>query len=300
MKTNLFDSRATSKFRALTSLEQVEFESLLDFFSERVERKLRTTTLKGVKRVLNSYQERSNSSLKGSRRKLEFLLTYLKENPNQEFHGHIFNLSQSKVSEWVSFLLPVLEETLEQINVSPKIGYEFNLKDEDEDYVLVDVTENQVPRKVDYKSQEEEYSGKKKLHTMKQLAIVNTNLKVLYLSPSYPGSVHDKTIWDDIEVDVKGINILMDLGFLGAERTHENVILPFKKPKNGELTDLQEKINHEISKVRVKVEHAFAGIKTLKIVRNKIRLKYFEVRERVMKVATGLHNLRRSFRSLQT
>lgn len=300
MKTNFFDPRAKSKFKALTSLEQVEFESLLEIFSERVEYKLRTTTLKRARRVLKSYQERSNSSLSGSRLKLEFLLTYLKENSNQEFHGHIFNLSQSKVSEWVSFLLPVLEESLELLNVLPKTGYTFNCNEDDEDYILVDVTENQIPRKVDYKSQEEEYSGKKKLHTMKQLAIVNRNLKVLYLSPSYPGSVHDKTIWDDLEVGDKGINILMDLGFLGAEKTHENIILPFKKPKNGELTDLQKKINHEISKIRVKVEHAFAGIKTLKIVRNKIRLKYFEVRERVMKIATGLHNLRRKFRSSQT
>ncbi len=38
---------------------------------------------------------------------LTLYLMYLKENPNQTYHGYHFNMSESKVSEWISYLLPV-------------------------------------------------------------------------------------------------------------------------------------------------------------------------------------------------
>lgn len=51
--------------------------------------------------------------------------------------------------------------------------------------------------------------------------------------------------------------------------------IPFKKPKNEELDAGKRFINKILATVRVKVEHAFAGVKRLKMIRNKIRLKGF-------------------------
>ena len=87
-----------------------------------------------------------------------------------------------------------------------------------------------------------------------------------------------------------------DLGFLGIEKEHSTIILPYKKPKGRDLSDLKKKINQGISRARVIVEHAFAGIKRLKIIRNKIRLKSYEMRNAVMRIAAGLHNLRVQYR----
>ncbi|MEQ6118006.1 transposase family protein, partial [Reichenbachiella sp. MALMAid0571] len=89
------------------------------------------------------------SSLYGSKSKLDFILMYLKENPNQYYHGEMFDMSQSKVSEWVSYLLPALEASLAKMKVMPQSGYCYRQRDKEVDYLLVDVTERQVVRDVD-------------------------------------------------------------------------------------------------------------------------------------------------------
>ena len=292
------------KLRALTSLNQTEYDALLVVFDKQVCNRLAHYTLKGVKRLAKGYRESKNSSLLGSKKKLDFILMYLKENPNQAYHGKLFKMSQSKVSEWISFLIPVLDECLSRLGYAPQTGYSYQDKNELEtDCLLVDVTERQVGRREDYKGQEEEYSGgsairKKKLHTVKHLAISSAEGYLLYVSPAFEGSVHDKAIWDQIQLELSPLNLLADLGFIGIDKDHPNVILPYKKPRNGELTDLQKQINKTIGKWRVRIEHAFSGVKRLKIIRNKIRLKSYDVRDRIMKIATALHNLRTVARNL--
>lgn len=287
------------KLRALTSLNQTEYDALLIEFDKQVCKQLACYTLKGVQRLAKGYRESKNSSLFGSKKKLDFILMYLKENPNQAYHGELFKMSQSKVSEWISFLSPVLEECLSKLGYAPQTGYSYLDKNEiDTDCLLVDVTERQVGRREDYRGQEEEYSGKKKLHTVKHLAISSAEGYLLYVSPAFEGSVHDKSIWDQIQLKLSPLNLLADLGFIGIDKDHPNVILPYKKPKKGELTELQKQINKAIGKWRVRIEHAFSGVKRLKIIRNKIRLKFYDVRDRIMRIATALHNLRTMARNL--
>ena len=138
-------------------------------------------TLKGKRREYKVHRERKDSSLYGSIPKLDFLLMYLKENAYQIYHAQMFEMSQSKVSEWVRFLLPVLEESLSKLGVMPQTGSDFVLNNPDNEcFVVINVTERRVPRKTDYEAQKEEYSGKKKTHTMKNLALTNTAKKILY------------------------------------------------------------------------------------------------------------------------
>ncbi|WP_196890317.1 transposase family protein [Aureivirga sp. CE67] len=46
--------------------------------------------------------------------------------------------------------------------------------------------------KTNLTNQKEEYSGKKKIHTMKYLAIENKKGYIHFLSSAYFGTVHDK------------------------------------------------------------------------------------------------------------
>ncbi|MEM6263735.1 MAG: hypothetical protein AAGI38_14575, partial [Bacteroidota bacterium] len=59
----------------------------------------------------------------------------------------------------------------------------------------------------------------------------------------------------------------------------------------------QKKINKVINGLRVRIEHTFSGIKCLKIIRNKIRLKSYDIRDQMMRIAAALQNLRLTFRS---
>lgn len=296
MKQKTLAEGAESKLRSLLSLNQGAYSALMEIFSPLVHRKLMHFTLKNVRRHRMCYREQPNSSLLGDERKLEFILSYLKENPNQAYHGHLWGLSQAKVSEWVHFLSPVLEEALEKMGVMPQTGTCYQHQDIDSSYLLMDVTERKVPRRTDHEAQEEEYSGKKKCHTLKNLVIANPEGYVHFLSPSYEGTMHDKALWDELVVEPMEQNMLVDLGFLGIDHTHPNAIMPFKKSKKKPLTDSQKEINAVIGRLRVVIEHVFAGIKILKIIRDKIRLKSYDSRDRVMRIATALHNLRTSFR----
>ena len=284
-----------NKLTALTTLNQSEYDKLFSVFSPLMDEKVSFFTLKGEYRSYRKYKESKRSSLFGSDQKLRFLLIYLKEYPNQEFMASYYQMSQSKVSEWIQFILPVLCKALHQLNVIPKTGNEFTIPDH-LDYILCDVTEREVNRSVDYEVQKDFYRGKQKAHTVKNLILSDQYHYVHVLGETYEGSMHDKEIWDELTLKKSDINILADLGFLGADKQCENVILPFKNSKKKEITALQKQINKGISSLRIKVEHAFSGIKRLKILKQKINLKRNEIRHQVMVIATALHNLRVQFR----
>ena len=178
------------------SLNQIEYDDLLSVFDPLITKKLSYYTLKGQMRLFPLEEESTLSSLYGSKSKLDFILMYLKENPNQSYHGEMFKISQGKVSEWVSYLLPVVEQALIKMNVMPQTGYCYQQADKEVDYLLVDVTEREVVRDIDNDNQKEFYSGKKKLHTVKNLAISDQRGYIEFISDSYMGSVHDKSIWD--------------------------------------------------------------------------------------------------------
>ena len=106
MKQNQNKSQPTeSKLRSLTSLNQEEYDRLLSIFDPLIKKKLANYTLKGQMRIFSIDEEPANSSLYGSKAKLDFILMYLKENPNQSYHGKMFGICQSKVSEWVYYLV---------------------------------------------------------------------------------------------------------------------------------------------------------------------------------------------------
>ena len=65
-----------------------------------------------------------------------------------------------------------------------------------------------------------------------------------------------------------------------------------KKPYKQELTAKEKENNRKISKVRVRVEHAIAGIKRSRIVKDVLRNTKDGFSDLVMVIACSLHNLR--------
>jgi hypothetical protein len=58
--------------------------------------------------------------------------------------------------------------------------------------VMLDGTERPIQRPQDAEQQTQNYSGKKRRHTRKHLAAVDQTKRVLVLSPSHEGKLHDK------------------------------------------------------------------------------------------------------------
>ncbi len=257
--------------------------------------------LEGNLRRVPKFKDDARCSLPGSAKKLLFILVYMKENPRQHLQGQLFGMQQPRVSKWIKVLLPLLKKALKKLKVLPKrFGdalYAF-LQTFTRYVLLMDATERRIPRSVEYGRQKHEYSGKKKTHTVKNNLIVDQQNQILFLSSTYPGSVHDKKLADEAGHCYPNETVLIeDLGYQGYELDNISVLIPHKKPKNGELTQQQKQENTDLSRIRVPVEHVIGGVKRINIVKEKIRLRFKEVRDQVMLIACGLHNLRTAART---
>lgn len=89
------------------------------------------------------------------------------------------------------------------------------------------------------------------------------------MSRSVSGKHHDKTIFTEqgmeAVIPLKS-ELYVDLGFLGLEKDCpglEKIKRPKKKPRGGELCKTDKEKNRAISRTRIKIENAFAGVKRL-------------------------------------
>jgi IS5 family transposase len=119
--------------------------------------------------------------------------------------------------------------------------------------LIVDATENPIERpKYDQKKY---YSGKKKHHTLKTEIRVTRAGRIVHVSDTVPGSVHDFKLLEEGEEISPKIHVLADSGYQGILNIHENSEIPKKKPKNRELGEEEKAKNRALSKIRVVVEN---------------------------------------------
>lgn len=277
--------------RALTGMNRKAFESLLltftQVYKQSREQKPRTRAMGGGRKALL----KSNSS------KLFFILFYFKCYPTFDLAGFIFGFDRSQAHYWVHQLQPILETALGTKMSLPKRKIQ-SVEDFLSRYpgvqrVMIDGTERRIQRPKDKQKQKLNYSGKKKHHTRKHLAAVDENKRVLVLSKAREGKVHDKRAHD--EDDIAGaipeeISIEVDSGFLGLQKQYENIHLPHRKPKNGELSESQKEENRLLSSSRVVCENAFAGVKRYSAVSQIYRNRIPNFDDRLMLTAAGLWN----------
>ena len=133
----------------------------------------------------------------------------------------------------------------------------------------------------------------KKTHSVKNTILSLPDRRIMFLSQTFNGSVHDKKICDEQPLHLpKGIRLWQDTGFIGYKPDGIIIRMPKKKPKGKELTQEQKQENRDISKFRVLVEHAICGAKLCRIVKERLRCHKLGFDDLIMELACGLHNLR--------
>ena len=284
------------QFLALTSVQPIEFEFLLRAFAPRAERFFRYRTWEGKLRQQPRYQPQADEKLADPAEQLFFLLVYLKNHPLQAFQAALFDLWQGSVSGRVRLLLGLLNETLQGLGLSPCQDADALRAQLDRLQVTtlnLDATEREVPRSTDQDAQRVEYSGKAKTHTAKNQVLCGEDGYVHFLSLTHEGTTHDKALADAEALDFPvGLLLRQDTGYQGYQPQGVVISQPQKKPRKGPLTDQQKARNQAISAKRVVVEHAIGGVKRLHCLSQRLRLKGTALRDQVMRVGTGLHNLR--------
>ena len=281
--------------RALTSLERAEFaqlEGAMDklLAAERTERRH-----DGQPRQ-RAFGAGGPGKLPTTRARLLFLLFYFKCYPLQEVLAFLFGMSQPQACEWIKKLTPQVNRVLGRELLVPArrpADLETLLQAVPELRLLVlDGVERPVRRPKDKDEQKRDYRGKKKAHRKKNL-LLSSEKRVVYLGPTSAGSVHDKKLADESGLTFPTDALLLkDTGFQGYEPAGVETLQPSKKPRGRELHPIQKTINQVISRVRVTVEHAIAGIKRCHIVADTLRNRRPGFVDEVMLMASGLHNLR--------
>jgi DDE superfamily endonuclease len=128
---------------------------------------------------------------------------------------------------------------------------------------------------------------------VKNVVLVDKELKIQFLSETHPGKVHDKRAADATPYPLpQESHLLQDLGFLGFALEGVTIEMPQKKPKGGELTDDQKAANHAKARRRIYIEHVNSSIKRLRILKDVCRLTISGARDMIVEVGCALHNFR--------
>ncbi len=102
--------------------------------------------------------------------------------------------------------------------------------------------------------------------------------------------MHDFKLFKQSKIPLnQTIECLVDRGYQGIQKLHANSQIPQKKPRKGELTDLEKKRNREFARKRVVAEHINRRLKIFKILadRYRNRRKRFGLR---FNLIAGLYN----------
>ena len=255
-------------------------------------------TLEGKKRSKRHYVEYCNSPLRRIEDKLLFIVVYLRKATTQDIFGEVFKMSQPVANKWIHILHPCLNQALAAVGEMPARNVqELQLAPEKGQLFFQDGTERPIQRPKDPEIQAVFYSGKKKRHCIKNNVLVNRQAKITLLTPTCEGKKHDKKIADETSLVLpEGSILAQDTGFQGYALANVTMIQPMKKPRGKELTPEQKESNRRISSLRIRVEHAIGGVKRYRIVKDQLRVRKDDFRDRVMETCCGLHNFRLNFR----
>jgi hypothetical protein len=211
------------QFLALTGLTPREFKMLLPAFMHAYQEVYPARkTLAGKRRKRQAGGGRTGA-LDSLEQKLLFVLVYQKTYPVQTLLGTVFGFSQARANYWIHRLLPLLKLALDELGVLPERDPALFARHERQHHealdFTIDGTERRRQRPKNPEKQALHYSGKKKVHSDKNLVIAHTKTKrVGYLSQTYAGKTHDKKIADtEPIVYPRGAKLRKDTGFQGYE-----------------------------------------------------------------------------------
>jgi hypothetical protein len=235
--------------------------------------------------------------------KLVFLLFYFRHYPTQETLAFLFGFSQGQACQWIHRLTPIVNRAL---------GYELQLPARQPAAIqavlaacpglefIVDGTERPIRRPQDAQRRTDDYSGRKKRHTKKNIVITDrTTGEIKGLGPTQSGSKHDKACVDEEGYTFPdGSKVWQDTGFQGYEPEGVQTYQPKKKPRGKELSPEEKETNRRISRERVGVEHSIGGVKVFRIVHDTFRNMKENFVDLVMETVCGLFNFRRVSRKL--
>src|SRR3954470_21365301 len=232
-------------FQQLTGLTPAAFETLLADFEracddDRQQRDRQRPTPR---------QRRPGGGAKGAlptpADRLVSVPFYFRQYPTQETLAFLSGFSQGQACQWIHRLTPIIARALgSELQLPARQPAELHevLATCPDMAFIIDGNERPIRGPKDSQRRREDYSGKKKRHTKKNIVITDQPTgKVLGLGQNQAGSKHDKACADEESyVFPEGSTSYKDSGFQGYEPEGVTTYQPKKKPRGKDLTP-QEK-----------------------------------------------------------
>ena len=279
--------RSPNAFRQLTGITPVVFDQLLADLIPRYEQaEIRRRERPGRQRRPGAGRKHSLTLAD----RLLMLLIYYRTYTTHAFLGFLFGVDDSAVGRNINPLQPLLA------GIFRIPERKVRLDPEDMRELFFDATER--PTRRPEEGQREFYSGKKRRHTIKNQVVTARRtkppgpgkkprrLRIAAVSESFPGSVHDKKIYDRTRVvSPPDVRRMGDTAYLGTP-----LETPTRKPRGGELTAGQKERNRKVSRRRIVAEHGIGKMKVWRIASERYRNPNRR-HTLIMKNVAGLHNL---------
>lgn len=230
--------------------------------------------------------------------RLLIALLYLRQNWTMQSLAECVGCSEATVWNYIHEMLPYIKSSLpvsllEQWKFEcpelERVELEQWLALLPEGELLVDSWEQPIQRPIATEQQTQYYSGKKKQHTRKNQVITLPNgVDIVDVELGFEGKRNDSKILEETQPNLpERLPLIGDKAYVGRD----NTTTPYKKPRNGELTEAQKEFNHQVSKKRIYVEHVIRVIKIFQIAKQTFRMRE-RMYEQVIGCICGLVRLR--------
>jgi DDE superfamily endonuclease/Helix-turn-helix of DDE superfamily endonuclease len=211
---------------------------------------------------------------------------YLRQNIIEDVWADIFDVAQSTISRYVTFLTPLIEKATEEDRPTARGAAEATR----DAIALVDGT---LWPCWSWEGESKLWSGKYKTTGHGSLIVTNLQGRVTFVSDPVTGNQHDmaKLKGSDAEMILKRAGgVFGDKGFIGTDY----ITTPIRKPECRKLLQWEHEWNNQVSSFRAPVERAVANLKTWRILFTDYRrpLKTFKSSFRA---AIGLYFFKESF-----
>ena len=245
--------RRSASFRRLTGVSVATFDQMLRQLRDPWDAAQRSKPKSGRPWEVGGLEDH-----------LLIMLLYYRCYVTQEFLGFFYQVDRSVICRAIQRIEAHVKPAF-AVRRKPKISRQ------EAEALIIDCTEQPIQRPKDNATQEVHYSGKKKCHTLKTEYIITAKGRIVSVSTSHPGSHHDLTIRRDATPLPKKARGYADSAYQGYDKEHPNLDIPYKKQKNGELTEEEKEYNRGLSSFRVAVEHRIGRTKRFRIVSDRFR-----------------------------
>jgi len=182
---------------------------------------------------------------------------YMRHNIIEQVWADIFDVDQSTISRYITFLTPLIEQATAEFRPSAEQAAEATRGA----IALVDGT---LWPCWSWAGERELWAGKYKTTGHGSLIVTNLVGRLTFVSEPVPGNQHDmaKLKGSECEMLLKlASDVIGDKGFIGTDY----IITPVRKPEGRDLYMREHDYNNQISSLRAPVERAVANLKTWRI-----------------------------------